>query len=162
MFFAVVIGYLLATVMGFAGVFNVIQYVSTVNREDGYAVFLSGLAGSCAYLVVALGIVLLIQIASFAELLANGAGSFEFSGTSPLDAVRVPAKELPLTKPTAPEKKKEETPPNESYSENSGKKPMCVVPPDAPRVPELPIGENVMSSSSEEKSESGELHYFKM
>lgn len=168
MFFAVVFGYLLATVMAFAGVFNVLQFVSEVNREDGYTVFLSGLAGTCTYLVVAVGIVLLIQIASFAERLASGTGRSDFVNIPSFATEHAMAKEVPLVKPVTGEKKKakkeekEEELRDESYSEHSDKKPMCVVPPDAPRVPELPIGENPVSKSLEEKQESEELHYFKM
>lgn len=153
--------------MAFAGVFNVVQFVGGVNREDGYAVFISGLAGSCTYLVVAVGIVLLIQIASFAERLASGAGRSDFVNISSFATEHATAKDVPLPKPVAGEKKKakkeeKEELRNESYSEHSDKKPMCVVPPDAPRVPELPIGDNPVSKSLEEKHESEGLHYFKM
>lgn len=160
MFFAVVFGYLLSTVMIFAGIFNVVQFVSAVNREDGYAAFLGGLADSCVYLVVAVVVILLIQIASFVEKLVSEAGRSEFVSLPSLSSPHATAKEVPL--PVVTEKKKEETVQSVSYSENLDKKPMCVVPPDAPRVPELPIGENAVRVSSEEKQESGGLHYFKM
>lgn len=175
MFFSVIVGYVLSAMFAFAGVLQIVTYIEGVDRSLGYRRFIGGLAESCGYLSLAVGLVLLIQIATFLERLvmenkkqplldfpgesvtgrspqANGRASSGVSAsgapTGGGNGAHSPA--------SSPEGK--ETP-NEAFTVSAFE----AADPEAPRVPDLP-GTRASSPADEPSETEGEsrLNYFKM
>ncbi len=67
MFLAVIAGYVIAASLAFCGVVNLYAYISEADRGMGYTVFLAGLVVQLWPLAASVCILLLIQLASFAE-----------------------------------------------------------------------------------------------
>lgn len=176
MFFSVIVGYVLSAMFAFAGVLQVVSYIESVDRALGYRHFIDGLAQSCEYLGVAVGLVLLIQIATFLErlVLENKKQSLlDFSVESvsgrPSPAERKQsAAELSVgdtsvsgssATPSPVSSVREEERAHEAFAVSAH----APADPEAPRVPDLPgtRASPVVDEPSETEGES-RLNYFKM
>ncbi len=167
MFLSVIVGYVLSAMFAFAGVLQIVSYVESVDRTLGYRHFIDGLAQSCGYLGVSVGLVLLIQIATFLERLVME------SKKQPL--VDLPSQPVPARSAASGSSAGEETAARGAASDvpaasgasaaSSSSFSVSANPtddPEAPRVPDLPGTHAPAAGEPSETEEERRLNYFKM
>lgn len=175
MFFSVIVGYVLSAMFAFAGALQIVSYLKGVDQSLGYRPFIDGLAQSCWYLAVAVGLVLLIQIATFLERLVmenkkqplldfsadsvSGRPSLASEGASAELAAGDASVSGSGVTPSPVSSVKEMETPHEAFSVSAS----APADPEAPRVPDLP-GSRAASLAEEPSETEGEsrLNYFKM
>lgn len=171
MFFSVIVGYVLSAMFAFAGVLQIVSYIEGVDRTLGYRPFIDGLAQSCGYLGVAVGLALLIQIATFLERLVMenkkqtllDFSAAPVSGRSPQTekGASVSADGTSVSGGATPRaaSSREEGTPHEAFSVTAD----APADPEAPRVPDLPGSRpSPLAGEASETEGASRLNYFKM